>query len=140
MLGLVGLQIADAMALLAARAADHLMQQLERALGGARIARAEPEIGIDHADQIELREMMPLGDELRADHDVDAALLDVAEFLAHALDRGDEVARQHQDAPVGKQRGDFLLQPLHAGPAGDERLSVAWHFGQAAGGGVVKPQ
>ncbi len=36
------LQEADAAAFLAAGAADHLMQQLERPLGGARIAVAEP--------------------------------------------------------------------------------------------------
>ena len=35
------LQQADAAALLAAGAADHLMQKLERALGRARIAIAE---------------------------------------------------------------------------------------------------
>ena len=78
-------------------AADHLMQQLERALGGARVARAEAEVGIDHADQIELGKLVPLGDELRADDDVDAALLDRAQFLAHALDRH-QIARQHEHA------------------------------------------
>ena len=38
----MGLQIADAAALLATGAADHLMQQLERALGRARISLARP--------------------------------------------------------------------------------------------------
>ena len=38
MLGLVGLQITDAAAFLAPRPADHLMQKLKGALGGARIA------------------------------------------------------------------------------------------------------
>ena len=70
------LQVADAVAFVAAGAADHLMQQLERALGGARIAGAETEIGIDHADEIEPRKMVPLGDKLRADDDVDAAFRD----------------------------------------------------------------
>ena len=41
MLGLMRLQQSDAAALLAAGAADHLMQHLEGALGGARIAVAE---------------------------------------------------------------------------------------------------
>src|SRR5205085_7819681 len=59
---------------------------------------------------------------LRADDDVDTALFDVAEFLAHALDRGDEIARQHQDALIGKQRGGFLFEPLHAGAARDKRI------------------
>ena len=50
------------------------MQQLEGALGGARVAVAEAEIGVDNADQIELGKMVALGDELRADDDVEAAL------------------------------------------------------------------
>ena len=74
--------------------------------------------------------MVALCHKLRADHDVDAAFLDVAKFLAHALERGDEVAREHEDAPVGKQRMRLLLEPLHAGPAGDERLRrVAFRAG-----------
>src|SRR5436305_10034248 len=66
--------------------------------------------------------MMPLGDQLRADDDIDAALFDVAEFLAHALDRSDEIAGEHHDAPVGKQRRGFLLEPLDAGPARHEGI------------------
>ena len=122
MLGLVRLQIADAAAGLAAGAADDLMQELERALGRARIAVGEAEIGVDDADQIELREMVALGDELRADDDVEAALGDVVELLAQALDRFDEIARQHQDAAPRKQLGRLLLQPLDAGTDRDEAL------------------
>ena len=74
------------------------MQQLERALGGARVAVAQAEIGVDDADEIELREMMPLGDELRADDDVEVAFGDVVELLAQPFDRLHEIARQHQHA------------------------------------------
>ena len=109
-----------AAALLAPGAADHLMQQLERALGRARIAVAQAEVGIDDADQIELREMMALGDELRADDDVEAALRDVVELRAQPLDRLDQIARQHQDARLRKQLGRLLLQPLDAGADGGE--------------------
>ena len=84
--------------------------------------------------------MMPLGDELRADDDVEAALRDVIEFLAQPLDRFDQIARQHQDAAAGKQRGRLLLQPLDAGTDRRRRLSVAWHCGHCAGGGIEKPQ
>ncbi len=75
------LQITVAAALLAAGAADHLMQKLERALGGARIAVGEAEIGIDDSDEIELGEMMALGDKLGADDDVEAALRHIVELL-----------------------------------------------------------
>src|SRR6202000_1932434 len=64
MFGWMRLQKADATALVAAGAPDHLIQQLPRAFGGARIAVAEAEISIDHADQIEPREVMALRDDL----------------------------------------------------------------------------
>ena len=92
MLRLVRLQIAVAAALLAAGAAHHLVQQLEGALGGARIAVGKAEIGVDDADQVELGEMVALGHELRADHDIEAALRDVVELLAQPLHRLDQVA------------------------------------------------
>ena len=98
------------------------MQQLERALGRARIAIAETEIGIDDADQVELGEMVTLGDQLGADDDVEAALGDVVEFLAQALHRFHQIAGQHQDARVGKQLGRLLLQPLDAGADRRERV------------------
>ncbi len=112
----MGLQKSDAAALLAPGAADHLMQQLEGALAGARVAVAEAQIGIDNADQIELGKMVALGHELRADDDVEATFGHVGEFLLQPLHRFDEIGRQHQDATAGKQFGRFVLQPLDARP------------------------
>ena len=83
---------------LAAGAAGDLMQQLERAFGRARVAVRQPEIGVDDPDEIELREVVTLGDELRPDHDVEPPLRDVVQLLAQALDRFNEIAGQHQDA------------------------------------------
>ena len=85
-------RLADATALVTPGAADHLVEQLKRPLGGARIAIAQAEIGIDDADQIEPREMMPLRHQLGADDDIDAALGYFVEFTTHGLDRGDQVA------------------------------------------------
>ncbi len=116
------LQIADAAALLATGAADHLMQKLERALGGARVAVAEAEIGIDDADQIELGKVMAFRHKLRADDEIESPLCHVVELGAQALDRFHQVARQHQDAGAGKQFGRFLLQPLDAGADGREGI------------------
>ena len=82
MLGLVRLQVADAAALLAPGAAGDLMQQLERAFGRARVAVRQAEIGVDDADEIELREVVALGDELRPDHDVEPPLGDVVQLFA----------------------------------------------------------
>ena len=140
MLGLVRLQKAEAAALLAAGAADHLMQQLERALGGARIAVGEPEIGIDDADQIELGEMVALGDELRADDDVEAALRHVVELLAQPLDRFHQIARQHQDARVRETARPPPAPAARRRGRPATKLSVASHFGHCSGGGIEKPQ
>src|SRR4029079_5645353 len=83
--------------------------------------------------------MVALRDKLRADHAINAALFDVAEFLAHALDRGDEIARKHENASIGKQRMRLFLEPLHAGPAGNKgvgrvafRTGGGWRRGEAA--------
>ena len=125
---------------LAAGAADHLMQQLERALGRARIAVGEAEIGVDDADQVELGEMVALGDELRADDDVEAALRDVVELLAQPLDR---CRRGRSRAPGCARPGNSSAASCSSrstpGPTAT-KLSAAWHFGHAAGGGIAKPQ
>ena len=140
MLRLMRLQKADAAALLAAGAADHLMQQLERALGGARIAVGKPEIGIDDADQIELGKMMPLGDELRADDDVEAALRHVVELLRAAA----RPIRPDRWTAPGCARPETARPP--PAPAARRRdrpatkLPFASHFGHCSGGGIEKPQ
>src|SRR5215213_2558162 len=120
MIRLASLQIPDAAALLSPGTADHLVEQLERPLGGARIAIAEAQIRIDHADQIEPRKIMPLRHQLRADDDIDAAFRDFVQLAAHGLDRGDEVTRQHHGPRIRKQRGRLFLQALDAGADGDQ--------------------
>jgi hypothetical protein len=72
MFRLEGLDQAEALLAGAAGAAGDLAEQLECAFGGARIAIGEAEIGIDHADQRHVRKVVPLGDELRADDDIDS--------------------------------------------------------------------
>ena len=76
-LGHVRLHEAAALGERAAGTARHLVQKLERALARARVgAHGEAQVAVDDADGREQREMMPLGDDLRADDDVDAAGLD----------------------------------------------------------------
>ena len=140
MLRLMRLQEAVAAPLFAPGAARDLMQQLECALGRARIAIGETEIGIDNADEIELREMMALGDELRADDDVELSLGDLVELGAQPLDRFHEIARQDDAALAGKQRR-ALLPPAarRPGPTAAS-VSVLAHCGHASGTGMPKPQ
>ena len=74
MLGLPGLQQRAARALAPSGPAGRLAQELEGALGGARIGVGEADVGVDHADEGEQREVVALGDELRADDKVEFAL------------------------------------------------------------------
>src|SRR5262249_728929 len=66
--------------------------------------------------------MMALGDELGADHDVEAAGGDIGEFLAHALDGSAQIAPNHQDPRLWKKRAPLLIQPLDARADRNERL------------------
>ena len=102
MLRLMRLQIADALSGLAPRPADHLIQQLERTLRGTRIAIAQTKIGIDDPDQIQAREMMSLGDELRADDDIDAAFGNFIQLAAHRLDRENPSAYVEQELTAAR--------------------------------------
>ena len=86
MLWHIGLDQAAAGNDLAAGAPRHLIEKLKRAFGGARVGMGKAEIGIDHADKCQAREVMALGHELRADDDVDFAVLDLAQGLAQIAD------------------------------------------------------
>ena len=125
MVGLVGLQQAEALLAGAPGPAGHLAQQLEGALGGARIAIGEAEIGVDHADQRHVREIVALGDELRADDDVGLALGDRLELEPQPPHAAQHVGRQHDGARVGEMADDLLGDALDARPAGDEMVERA---------------
>jgi len=118
MLRLVCLQVPEPTPLLASGAADDLVQQLEGAFRSARIAVSQAQIGVDNAHQIELREMMPFGDKLRADDEIETSCGNVVELLPEPFDRLHEIARQDEDARLRKQLGRFLLEPLDAGTNG----------------------
>ena len=98
----MGLQEAEAAALLPPGAARDLMQQLEGTLGRARITVGETKVGIDDADQIEFRKMVAFGDELRADDDVEPAFRHFVELFTQPIDRFHEIARQHDAALAGE--------------------------------------
>ena len=122
MLGHIGLDQPAPGNGLAAGAARHLTEQLEGALGRARIGLREAEIAVDHADQSKTRKVMALGDELGADDDIDLALLDLAQGLAQIADARREIARQQHAARLGKALGDLLGDALDARAARHERM------------------
>src|SRR4029453_3797324 len=125
---LMGLQIADAATLLPTGSANHLVQQLERALGGARIAVAEPQSGVDGSHQIGLGKMGALGQGLGGDHEMEPPGRHVVKFLSQTLDGLYEVARKHEYARLRKELGRFRFKTLDARP----------HRSKALGGVAIR--
>jgi hypothetical protein len=78
MLGAEGLQQHPAGGFGAAGTAGNLVEELDGALGGAEVSAGEAEVGIDDADQRQMRKMPALGDDLRADDEIDLAVMDGA--------------------------------------------------------------
>ena len=100
----------------AAGAARHLEQQRGEPLGRAEIGAVERVVGAEHADQREAREIVALGEHLRADEDVDLAGVNA---LAHRGERAlalRAVAVDAHDARCRKSRRERVLEPLRAVP------------------------
>ena len=124
MLGHVRLHEAPARLLGAARTTRHLMEELERPLGRPRIGAAESQIAVDDADQSEPREVVPLGDDLRADDDVGLSLGHGVDDLAQLGDRRRQIARQDGETRIRKALGHLLGDALDARAAGHERVRI----------------
>src|SRR5690242_5406174 len=97
------------------------MQQLEAALGGARIPRAAAEIGVDDPGERKLREVMAFGDDLRADEDIDVALRERTDHGLRLRGARERIARRDRDACIGEAGAEFLFDALDARAAGDQR-------------------
>ena len=65
---------------------------------------------------------MALGDELRADDDVERAVRDGGQFLPQTLGTAREIARQDDAALVREERRDLFGDAFDAGAAGHERV------------------
>ena len=95
----------------------------------------EADIGVEHADEREAREMVALGDELRADDDVELR----RPRRASSSRRRSIDATRSLDRTMLRARGNSVAtssaQPFDAGPAGDERVRRL-AFGHASGGGI----
>ena len=106
-------------------AAGDLLDLLEAALGRAQVAAGEAEVGIDHADQGQVGEVIALGDQLGADDDVDRAGFHRADELGRAQRRPDGVGGDDRGARIGEQLGDLVGDALDAGAAGDQAVLLA---------------
>ena len=75
--------------------ARDLRQELEGPLGRAKVGEAEADVCRDHPDQRDRGKVVPLGDHLRADEQVERA---GPEIVQHALDRAPPLHRVAIDA------------------------------------------
>ena len=130
--GIVGLDEDAARLVAAAGAAGDLLDLLEAALGRAQVAAGKAEVGIDHADQGQVGEVIALGHQLGADDDVDRAGLHRADELRGAQRRPDGVRGDDRGARIGEQLGDLVGDALDAGAAGDQAVLLA-AFGAGLG-------
>src|SRR6476646_4275253 len=74
MFWLVGLQVAETPSLLTPCSSNHLMQQLKSTLRRTGVAVAKAKIRVDDADQVEFGKMVPFGDKLRTDDEIETSL------------------------------------------------------------------
>ncbi len=116
MLGIEGLHDHASRSLPASGAARDLGQELERALGGAEIGQAERLVGRHDADERDAREIVTLGDHLRADEDVDLAALEAREDPLVLAAAAHGVAVHALDARRGRELAQHLLDLLGALP------------------------
>src|SRR3982751_4943511 len=83
-------------------------------------------------------EVVALGDELRADHDVHLAGRDRGQLLPQPLRAAWKIAGEHDAALVRKQRRGLLGDAFDPRPAGDERVErAAGHAGLGPALGVA---
>ena len=99
----------------AARPAGHLGQQLKGALGRAEIRHAQADVGGHDAHQRDVRNVVSLGDHLRAHEDVVAAFAKAREDRFEVPLAGDGVAIEPRDARLRRMLGAVRL-PLAPSP------------------------
>src|SRR5271154_5982427 len=98
----------------ATRATGDLREQLEGAFARAKIRLMQREVGVDDADERDVRKMQSLRDHLRADKDVNFARAKIAEdfpVIVLALHR---VGVHALDARLGKKFGERFFDALRA--------------------------
>ena len=112
-LGRKGLQEHQPGSLRPPGAPRHLMQQLNRPFRPPRKAAGEPQVGVDHADQREMREMPAFRDDLRADDQVHSRARWPARPAA-ACGQASCRSPSPAGAPGGEKRRRLLGDAFHA--------------------------
>ena len=125
MIRLVGLDQSEALATGSTGASRHLIEKLEGAFSCAGIAIGKPQIGIHDTHQCHVGKVMPLGNKLRADHDIRLAFCDSIEFQPQPLHAACHIRRKNYDSRFAERCRDFFRDALHARTAGDQMIQGA---------------
>ena len=116
MLRIKGLDQHPAAAAGATGATGDLGQQRKAAFGGAKIGQIEDAVGAEHPDQTDAGKIMPLGDHLGTNQNIDLPRHHfIDQPLMGTLAAGG-VAIHPRYPRAGEEFGQFLLQSLGAGP------------------------
>ena len=100
---------------IAAAAAGELRDQLERPLLGAEVGHREAGVGVDHRGQLDTREVMALGDHLRAEQHGAIGRGEALQRGVEKLRRLCRVGVKAGSARVGGTHARARAQPLRAG-------------------------
>ena len=109
----------------AAGPARDLLDLLEASLRSAKVAALQAKIGIDHSNQGEVGEVIALGHELGADHDVEFARFHRPDEFRGPRRRPDGVAGHDRCASPRKEVRDLVGNPLDPWAASDEAVLLA---------------
>ena len=129
--GRVGLHHDAAGEVAAPGPARDLADQLEGALRPGVVGQAQREVGVDHPDQRDARQVEPLGDHLRADEHVGLAAGEALQQTAMVVAAAHRVAVPAQRAGGGEGALDLSLETLGAHAHGADAVAAAG--GAAAG-------
>ena len=115
--------------LAAAGTAADLRERGKKPFRGTVVRRQQCAVRIEDADQRQVREVVPFGEQLRAHQDVAFAAADAFQRAREFAAAADAVAVDAQDARLREQRGQRLLDPLGAAP---ERPEIDVAAGRAS--------
>ena len=106
-------------------ASSDLMEQLIGALSGPQIAPRQAKIRIHHPDQSKEWKMMPLGDDLGSDDEIDLEVLDSRNEICCLSGSGHRIAGDDFPRNIGKERRRLFSDPLDPRPLSPRAVSAS---------------
>src|SRR5580658_8574459 len=110
---------------LAAGAAAHLLHQLKSPFGGAELRKMDDAVGVQDADEVDMLEVQPFDDHLRADEDIDLLLFELLDQCVMRSFAAYAVYVHPRNAGFGEDRREMLFDPLRAKITLDETMVAA---------------